>query len=120
GLTEHLHGLLEVDDVDAVAGAEDVRLHLGVPTARLVPEVDTGLQQGLHRHVSHTIPRSSSYLVKRGPIPDNAGPPQSNPPSSCPQSHQGEGLGARRGAPRGRPEGAPSRRSAPPWSDDRT
>src|SRR5581483_8006806 len=37
-VAEELHGLLEVDDVDAVARAEDVRLHLRVPAARLVPE----------------------------------------------------------------------------------
>ena len=40
--------LLEVDDVDAVALAEDESLHLRVPTAGLVPEVDTGFE-----HLSH-------------------------------------------------------------------
>src|SRR5262249_22188991 len=35
--------LLQVDDVDAVAGAEDVALHPRVPALRLVAEVDAGL-----------------------------------------------------------------------------
>src|SRR6266568_6651452 len=41
--------LLQVDDVDAVAGAEDVRLHLRVPALRLVPEVNPRLEELLHR-----------------------------------------------------------------------
>ncbi len=40
--------LLQIDDVDAVALAEDEPLHLRVPTAGLVTEVDSGLQQLLH------------------------------------------------------------------------
>ncbi len=45
-------GLLEVDDVDAAALGEDVAPHLRVPATRLVPEMDTGLQQFLetYRH----------------------------------------------------------------------
>src|ERR1043166_2559048 len=37
---EHRHGLLEIDDVNAVARAENIGAHLGVPAARLVAEVD--------------------------------------------------------------------------------
>src|SRR6185312_9054686 len=48
-LVEELESLLQVNDVDAVALAEDVLLHLRVPTPGLVPEVDSGLQQFLHR-----------------------------------------------------------------------
>ena len=40
--------LLQVDDVDAVALAEDVVLHLRVPALGLVPEVDAGFEQLLH------------------------------------------------------------------------
>ena len=36
--------LLEVDDVDLVAVAEDERGHLGIPEARLVAEMDAGFQ----------------------------------------------------------------------------
>ena len=45
GDVELLLGLLEVDDVDAVARREDVRAHTGVPAAGLVAEVNSGLQQ---------------------------------------------------------------------------
>jgi len=44
GLFEERLRLLEVDDVDLVAMAVDVRGHLGVPEARLVTEMDTGFQ----------------------------------------------------------------------------
>jgi len=40
--------LLEVDDVDLVAMAVDVRGHLGIPEARLVSEMDTGFQHFTH------------------------------------------------------------------------
>ncbi len=46
-------GLLQVDDVDAVALGEDVALHLRVPAAGLVPEVHTGVQQLLHGDDGH-------------------------------------------------------------------
>ena len=45
--------LLEVDDVDAAALAEDEALHLRVPAARLVAEVNPGLQQLLHGDDCH-------------------------------------------------------------------
>ena len=48
GLVEHLDRLLQIDDVDPVALAEDVRLHLRVPAPGLVPEVDARLEQLLH------------------------------------------------------------------------
>ena len=48
GLFQLLDGLLQVDDVDAVALAVNVLGHLGVPAAGLVTEVDTGFQQLLH------------------------------------------------------------------------
>ena len=48
GLLQLLHGLLQVDDIDAVALRVDIGSHLGVPAAGLVTEVDTCLQQGLH------------------------------------------------------------------------
>ncbi len=44
--------LLEVDDVDAVALGEDEALHLRVPTAGLVPEVDTARELA-HGHDGH-------------------------------------------------------------------
>ena len=50
GLAEQLDRLAQVDDVDAVALAEDELLHLRVPALRLVAEVDASLQQFLHRN----------------------------------------------------------------------
>jgi hypothetical protein len=41
--------------VDLVAMAEDVRGHLGVPEARLVPEMDTRFQHLTHGH-GHDVP----------------------------------------------------------------
>ena len=48
---EQLDRLHQVDDVDAVALAEDVAAHLRVPAARLVAEVDAGLQQLLDAYL---------------------------------------------------------------------
>jgi len=46
---EQGHGLRQVKDMDAVAVAEDVRLHLRIPAMGLMPEMGAGLEQGLHR-----------------------------------------------------------------------
>ena len=53
-LIELLHGLLQVDDVDAVALGEDVLCHLGVPAAGLVTEVHTCFEKLLHRNDCHS------------------------------------------------------------------
>src|SRR5205814_3806914 len=45
---EQRHGLRQVDDVHPVAVAENVRLHLGIPTVGLVAEMRSGLEQLLH------------------------------------------------------------------------
>ena len=50
GLVDEDRRLLQVDDVDAAALAEDVLLHLGVPAAGLVAEVDAAREQVLHAH----------------------------------------------------------------------
>ena len=47
-LAQAQHRLLQIDDVDAVALLEDVGLHLGVPPAGLMAEVDARLQEILH------------------------------------------------------------------------
>ena len=52
--------LLQVDDVDAAALREDEAAHLGVPAARLVAEMDSGLQQLSHGDDGHWS--SSSVL----------------------------------------------------------
>ena len=54
-----LHGLLEVDDMDTVTGAENERAHFGVPTAGLVTEMDAGFQHLLHANVCHGMSPST-------------------------------------------------------------
>jgi hypothetical protein len=44
----HGQGLLEIDDVDLVAMAEDKRGHLGIPVTGLVPEVNSGFEHLTH------------------------------------------------------------------------
>src|SRR5690606_3818675 len=53
GLVEELLGLLEVDDVDAVALHEDVRGHLRIPSAREVPEVGAGTEEVFDLYAGH-------------------------------------------------------------------
>ena len=62
-LAEQLDRLAKVDDIDAVALAEDELLHLGIPALRLVAEVHTGLQQFLHRNSGQA---SSNGVRPRG------------------------------------------------------
>jgi len=47
---EHFEGFLKIDNVNAVAFAENVLLHFRVPAPRLVTEVNSGLQQLFHRN----------------------------------------------------------------------
>ncbi len=50
-----LLGLQQIDDVDAVDLAVDETAHLRVPTAGLVAEVDTGLEQVLEVDSAHAV-----------------------------------------------------------------
>ena len=63
--------LEQVDDVDAAALAEDEAAHLGVPAARLVAEVDAGLQQLRDSYLSHGLLPCSVSVV---PCADRADP----------------------------------------------
>ena len=57
GLGERLQCLLQVDNVDPVALAEDKRLHLRVPPTCLMAEVHSGLEQLFHLDRRHrTLP----------------------------------------------------------------
>src|SRR5215831_10719918 len=47
-LMQHRHGLGQVDNVDVVAGAEDVGSHLRIPAMALVAEVAASLEQLTH------------------------------------------------------------------------
>ena len=56
GFLELLDGLLQVDDIDAVALRVNVGSHLGVPAAGLMTEVDACLEQGFHGYdVCHCL-----------------------------------------------------------------
>ena len=61
---QHRHGLREIDDVDVVAGAEDVTTHLRVPAVGLMAEVHASFQKLTHRKVRkrHNLLR----LIRRG------------------------------------------------------
>jgi hypothetical protein len=52
---EPFEGLLEVDDVDAAALTEDEALHLRIPAARLVAEVNSGFQKLSHADDCHGL-----------------------------------------------------------------
>ena len=68
----HAHeGLLEVQDVDVTAGAEDERLHLGVPTTLLVTEVRACIEQGLDADLSHDTLHSLVLCVRSSPFTRN-------------------------------------------------
>ena len=55
GVFEMVQRFLEIDDVDAVALAEDIGLHLRVPPPSLVPEVNASFEQLLHLDIRHEI-----------------------------------------------------------------
>ena len=80
GLVEQLLRLLQVDDVDAAALGEDEPLHLRVPAARLMAEVNSGLQQLLHGDDGHgRAPFSVDLEVHRRCL---GGAGHSRPPSA--------------------------------------
>ena len=54
-LIDEFEGLLQVDDVNAVAFGEDETLHLGVPTAGLVTKVNAGIQHLTHSYDGHVV-----------------------------------------------------------------
>src|SRR5438552_3656575 len=55
GLLDARQRLLKVDDVDPVPLHEDEALHLRVPAAGLMSEVDSGLEELLHRDDGHGV-----------------------------------------------------------------
>ena len=54
-LVERRGGLEQIDDVDAATLTMDEAAHLGVPAARLVAEVNAGLQQLRYAYLSHEV-----------------------------------------------------------------
>ena len=93
GLVEQRLGLLEVDDVDPAALGEDETLHLRVPAARLMAEVNAGLQQLLHGDNGHVSPFRFGFEVHRRCL---GGTSASRPPSAS-ILRRVEGLGRSHG-----------------------
>ena len=62
--------LLQVDDVDAVAFGEDETLHLRVPTAGLVTEVDAAVEQLAHGYYWHVMPFFQHGFSRQGRCTD--------------------------------------------------
>ena len=62
------HGLLEVDDVDVVADAEEIRLHLRVPAAGVMAEMHAGFEKLAHGEIgqSHEKRTFLFRLSRRG------------------------------------------------------
>jgi hypothetical protein len=88
-LLEPFKRLLEVDDVDAAALAEDEALHLRIPAARLVAEMHSGFQKLSHADDCHGL--SPFLLVLAALLPVETGwnrasstpaPPPSRPTGS--------------------------------------
>jgi hypothetical protein len=72
GFAHALHGLLKVDDVNAVALREDEAAHSGVPTPGLMPEVDPRFQERFHRcrcYQLHSSCVSNRKRPREGPLP---------------------------------------------------
>jgi len=63
--------LTQVNDVNAVARVEDEGLHLGIPTSRLVSEMDARFQQFLYADAEHNFPLVESLPGQT--IPRNTG-----------------------------------------------
>ncbi len=83
-------GLAQIDEVNAVALAEDESTHLGIPTAGLVSEMDSGVQEFLQGDECHVIFPSVRLLDPRGaPEGDRTKPRELivNPPTAGEPNH---------------------------------
>ena len=47
-VVDHLNGLLQIDDVDAITFRKDIRLHLRVPTTGLMTKMYTSFKKLFH------------------------------------------------------------------------
>ena len=88
GVVQVTESLVQIDDVDAVAVGEDEPLHLRVPPAGLVSEVDARLQQLAHGDDCHGC---SFRAARRFPV-GRAGPDGRHPDTDsgpCPWGPEG-------------------------------
>jgi len=67
GNLDALQRLVEVENVDAIALTENEALHLRVPLAGLVPEMNAGFQHLAHRDDSHGVCLLSCGSVVQAP-----------------------------------------------------
>src|SRR6185437_5634597 len=59
------HRLLQIDDMDAVADAENIGRHLRVPAPRMMAEMHAGLEKLAHRETGHGHGRWSFLRFSR-------------------------------------------------------
>ena len=90
-LLQLLHGLLQVDDIDAVALGVDIGSHLGVPATGLMTEMHTGLQQSLHGYdvlICHFCCFSFCFSLYLQPPPPSGQPCGTDRRSEAVRIHQ--------------------------------
>jgi hypothetical protein len=119
---EQLDRVLQVDDVDAVARAEDEGLHLRVPAAGVVAEVDARLEQLAHRDgrragIAHRVGLGGFHVVLRWFPPAPSSAPGTRVERARPGASEAVSFGSSpvfRGRARSttRPERAQARESA--------
>ncbi len=66
GLMQQRHSLGQIDDVDAIARAVDIRLHLGVPAVGLMSEMNACFKQLAHSKFWHSHGLFLLRLIRRG------------------------------------------------------
>ena len=57
GFFEELDGFLEINDINPISCPKDIGLHFGVPTFRLMAEMNPSLQKFFHGYIRHETPR---------------------------------------------------------------
>ena len=72
-LVEQRHGLLQIDDVDAVPHAEEIGAHLRIPASRLMPEMHAGFEKLAHGELWQSHWPSFLRFFLRGLRPGHAG-----------------------------------------------
>ena len=55
-MIQQLDRLLKINNMNAVAFREDIRLHARIPLVGAMSKMDAALQQGFHRNNSHVSP----------------------------------------------------------------
>src|SRR5262249_37737750 len=107
-LVELADGLLEIDDMDAVALREDEGAHARIPAPGLMPKVDAGLQQQLHRDRGSHGRSSLLRLTLRDLLP-------AREPADRPTTPHGPVACVMRGRQNGIIAGCSPQYRAPPW-----